>query len=242
VSQETAGYPIRLDVVAIIAGVFDGYVASTISSTWASSWAHTGDAESADMPVSNAAAKSDRLASLIRTAVSIPQGRHYALSAATTSADVDRLFEIATAAMPMIPEEPAPTNEPLGAQTAAAHLATVAVLPPTRPKLPPPPAPLGLLDDGQIAGIKARLRLTPEQAEHWPAVETALRAVAKMQLREMRQRRNSGGKINIDVNGPEVQQLIWAAMPLIHRLREDQKREVRNLARVIGLDEVASRI
>ena len=50
------------------------------------------------------------------------------------------------------------------------------------------------------------------------------------------------GKVNIDTNAPEVQKLIWAAMPLLMRLREDQKSEVRKLARVIGLEQVASQI
>jgi hypothetical protein len=121
-------------------------------------------------------------------------------------------------------------------------LKTAAVAPLAKPKPSPPPAPMGLLDDGQIAGIKSRLRLTPEQASYWPAVETALRSFAKMQLREMRQNRNPSGKINIDVNSPEVQQLIWAAMPLLGQLREEQKREVRRLVRIIGLEQVASRI
>ncbi len=52
----------------------------------------------------------------------------------------------------------------------------------------------------------------------------------------------SGGKVNIDINSPEVQKLIWAAMPLLMRLRDDQKSEVRKLARVIGLEQVASQI
>ena len=51
-----------------------------------------------------------------------------------------------------------------------------------------------------------------------------------------------GGKVNIDTNSPEVQKLIWAAMPLLMRLRDDQKSEVRKLARVIGLEQVASQI
>ena len=53
----------------------------------------------------------------------------------------------------------------------------------------------------------------------------------------------ASGKMNIDINSPEVQKLIWAAMPLLMRqLREDQKREVRKLVRVIGLEQVASQI
>ena len=41
---------------------------------------------------------------------------------------------------------------------------------------------------------------------------------------------------------PEVQQLIWASMPLLRQLSEDQKREVRRLVLVIGLEQVASQI
>lgn len=46
----------------------------------------------------------------------------------------------------------------------------------------------------------------------------------------------------IDTSSPEVKRLTWAAMPLIMRMREDQKKEVRTLARVIGLEAVASQI
>ena len=52
----------------------------------------------------------------------------------------------------------------------------------------------------------------------------------------------AGGKVNIDTNSPEVQKLIWAAVPLLMRLTDDQKSEVRKLARVIGLEQVASQI
>ena len=46
----------------------------------------------------------------------------------------------------------------------------------------------------------------------------------------------------IDPDSAEVQQLKSAAMPLLFQLREDQKREVRTLARLIGLEKVASLI
>ena len=98
----------------------------------------------------------------------------------------------------------------------------------------------GLLDDGQIAGLKGRLRLTSDQVEYWPAVEAALRDVVRKQLRGTKH--VVGGKVNIDTNSPEVQKLIWAAMPLLMRLRDDQKSEVRKLARVIGLEQVAAQI
>jgi hypothetical protein len=48
--------------------------------------------------------------------------------------------------------------------------------------------------------------------------------------------------VPIDPDAAEVQQLKTAAMPLLVQLREDQKREVRLLARLIGLEQVASQI
>ena len=48
--------------------------------------------------------------------------------------------------------------------------------------------------------------------------------------------------IPIDPEAEEVQQLKSAAMPLLFQLREDQKGEVRSLARIIGLEKVAAMI
>ncbi len=95
----------------------------------------------------------------------------------------------------------------------------------------------GFLNDVQIAGIESRLRLTPRQAEYWPAVAVALRDVGRKYF-QPRQRRPR----KIDVNSAEVQRLIETATPLILLLGEDQKREVRQLVRLIGLETVASRI
>jgi hypothetical protein len=44
----------------------------------------------------------------------------------------------------------------------------------------------------------------------------------------------------IDASSAEVQQLKSAALPLIMRLNEEQKREVKMLAYVMGLEAVAS--
>ena len=72
-------------------------------------------------------------------------------------------------------------------------------------------------------------------------VETALRNVV---------RKISANKLS-NPNGPtcrsipncdEVQQLKSAAMPLLFQLRDDQKEEVRKLARIIGLEKVAQQI
>jgi hypothetical protein len=100
-----------------------------------------------------------------------------------------------------------------------------------------------LLSDGQIASIKERLKLSSSQEYYWPAVESALRAVAK-KLHATRQVASAkpGGMPAIDPDSDEVQQLKSAAMPLLWQLRDDQKDEVRKLARLIGLDQVAAAI
>jgi ABC-type transporter Mla MlaB component len=98
-----------------------------------------------------------------------------------------------------------------------------------------------LLSDAQIAGIKERLKLSPDQESYWPAVEDALHAIAR-KIHATRQTDPKAGNVPIDPDGAEVQQLKSAAMPLLFQLREDQKREVRSLARLIGLEKVASMI
>lgn len=96
-----------------------------------------------------------------------------------------------------------------------------------------------LLSDAQISAIKGRLNLTPSQDAHWPNIELALRAIA----RKMHDNKAAAGNVAaIDPDSAEVRQLKSAAMPLLFQLREDQKREVRALARIIGLDKVAAAI
>ena len=98
-----------------------------------------------------------------------------------------------------------------------------------------------LLDDAQISSLRTRLNLSPTQNEFWPAVEVTLRNVVRQHARKNR-KTDPRSPPQIDVNSPEVQELISAAVPLIMRLSEEQKREVRQLARIIGLETVASRI
>jgi hypothetical protein len=111
-----------------------------------------------------------------------------------------------------------------------------------KPKVASKPAPqksYALLSDAQIAGIKDRLKLSSAQESYWPAVENALRAVAR-KIHATRQADPNGAPIDPDAD--EVQQLKSAAMPLLFQLREEQKREVRMLARLIGLEKVAAQI
>jgi hypothetical protein len=113
-----------------------------------------------------------------------------------------------------------------------------------KPKLAIKPAAqksYALLSDAQIAGIKERLRLSAAQEYYWPAVENALRAVAH-KINSKRQAEPQAVGVPIDPEAAEVQQLKSAAMPLLFQLREDQKQEVRTLARLIGLEKVAAQI
>ena len=134
-----------------------------------------------------------------------------------------------------MPQVVAPQVAPQVASTTAA---------PPKPKAAAKPAPqktYALLSDAQIAGIKERLRLSSDQESYWPAVESALRAVArKIHATRLTDPHATGAPI--DPDAAEVQQLKSAAMPLLFQLREDQKQEVRTLARIIGLEKVAAQI
>jgi hypothetical protein len=95
-----------------------------------------------------------------------------------------------------------------------------------------------VLNDAQIASIKERLHLTPGQEEMWPAVEAALRNFAYTHLRDPR--KHGDAPVQVASADPEVQDLKSAAIPLIMSFNSEQKDEVRNLAHVMGLDQLAS--
>ena len=177
-----------------------------------------------ESPVSNKESKKDRLAiaPLALAAFEPPQTTVLTeplrqAFASTAPADIEALKPAAPVAMPA---------------------------PPAKPKLAVKPAPqksYALLSDVQIAGIKERLKLSSAQESYWPAVESALRAVAR-KIHATRQANPNATGAPIDPDAEEVQQLKSAAMPLLFQLREDQKQEVRSLARIIGLDKVAAQI
>jgi hypothetical protein len=130
------------------------------------------------------------------------------------------------------------------AAKAATPAQSVELPPPPKPKAashPQPQKTYTFLSDAQIAGIKDRLHLTSDQEYYWPGIEQALRGIArKIQAARLSNPNANAG--TIDPDSEEVQQLKSAAMPLLFQLREDQKEEVRKLARVIGLEKVASAI
>jgi hypothetical protein len=177
-------------------------------------------------PVSNKEAKKDKLAVAALALASLEPAQQ----PAAPNESLRQAFAAQT------PAEVVPP------QIAAPQSVTPAEMP--APKLAAKPAPqksYALLSDAQIAGIKQRLALSPDQEYYWPAVESALRAVAQ-KIHATRQADPHASSVPIDPDSAEVQQLKSAAMPLLFQLREDQKREVRSLARLIGLDKVAAQI
>ena len=166
------------------------------------------------------------------------------LRAAEESAAADRALFI-----------PTPTYLPAGyQQTAAAPrpvpvVAAAAPLPTRRPvqiqlasvaSKPAIPAhsltrPGAVLNDAQIASIKRRLNLTPDQERMWPSVEAALR---NLSYAKAGQQHAGQAVAQIDPNSADVQNLKSAAMPLIMSFSGDQMRELQSISRVAGLDKL----
>jgi hypothetical protein len=196
--------------------------------------------------VSNKEAKKDRLAiaALALASFEPPQTQ--------IQAQVQAQADPQAQTQPQIQAQPQSVllTEPLGQAYASSapadnvmpKLADPAAAPkPKAASKPQPQKTYALLSDVQIAGIKERLKLSSAQESYWPPVESALRAVAR-KIHAKRQVDPGATGVPIDPDSEEVQQLKSAAMPLLFQLREDQKSEVRSLARIIGLEKVAAMI
>jgi hypothetical protein len=185
-------------------------------------------------PVSNREGKQDKLAV---AAYSLQQPSEPQQLDPVLSESLRRAYASTSPADIGMPKEIAAPSDPTATQATAPAA-------PAKPKVVAKPAPqksYALLSDVQIAGIKERLKLSAAQESYWPPVETALRAVAR-KIHAGRQANPNATGVPIDPDAAEVQQLKSAAMPLLFQLREDQKSEVRSLARIIGLEKVASMI
>jgi hypothetical protein len=129
--------------------------------------------------------------------------------------------------------EPPPPAVPVSPSRVASKLAAASVHRNAR---------LGaVLSDGQIASIKRRLKLTPEQEQMWPAVEVALRSLTYPKKSDGARKNDSpdGSRSGTtDSASPEIQQLTSAAYPLVMSFSDDQKRELHVIAHVAGLEQL----
>jgi hypothetical protein len=91
-----------------------------------------------------------------------------------------------------------------------------------------------VLNDSQIAGIKKRLSLTPEQERYWPAVEAELR---KMEYSK-KSTQGASRMASIDMSKVNVEGLKSAGYPLVMSFSDDQRRELKSLAHLLGLESV----
>lgn len=193
----------------------------------------------------NRAAKADRLVPTLALAsaaiepVQVPADR---LSQAPVL--VEPLRQAFAAATPSDFAMPKSSSSASVNEAPAAAEAPAVIQAPPKPKAvakPQSQKTYSLLSDVQIAGIRDRLKLSSSQEYYWPSVESALRNVAR-KISANKLSNPHGPNVQIDPNCDEVQQLKSAAMPLLFQLRDDQKEEVRKLARIIGLEKVAQQI
>jgi hypothetical protein len=142
-------------------------------------------------------------------------------------------------ATPARVQMPAPKSLPVASQSASAQKAAAAA---QRARVNDRPG--YILNDTQIASIKERLHLTPDQEEMWPAVEAALRNMAYTRPQQAHGSSVRGASANgtqtAAVDPEAVQGLKSAAVPLIMSFNAEQKDEVRSLVHVMGLDQLAS--
>jgi hypothetical protein len=113
-----------------------------------------------------------------------------------------------------------------------------------QPVTPPPaaarPAPVhrssAVLNDSQIASIKRRLNLSPDQERYWPAVAAELR---KMEYKK--DKSAQGARMAaVDMSKVNVDGLKSAGFPLVMSFNDDQRRELKSLAHLLGLESVMS--
>ena len=100
------------------------------------------------------------------------------------------------------------------------------------PKPKPKPRSNAVLNDSQLASIKRRLNLTPEQERYWPAIEA--------ELRKMEYTKSQGGSrtASIDMSKVNVDGLKSAGFPLVMSFSDDQRRELKSLTHLLGLESV----
>jgi hypothetical protein len=187
-----------------------------------------------------------------KPAEATPAPAGYAL-ASTTSTPVD-FTPVKVKTIPMVYREEATESAPAPVQTAAVPLprprpasAPVMAMTHNGESIAHQPGTLAIAaatrkaapDDGEVLGpagierMKVALALTTEQEEYWPAIATELRALGKV----LKAHKGRDGKVQVDDD--TIQRLYWAAAPLITRLSYEQKAKVKQMARLMGLNQVA---
>jgi zinc resistance-associated protein len=112
----------------------------------------------------------------------------------------------------------------------------------------PSAANISAMVDARVARIKARLRLTAEQEKYWPAVEAAIRDLAKERATRINERRTSReagaqpdaiermrrGADAMTTRAASLKKLADATEPLFKSLDDSQKQQLARLLRAPG--------
>jgi hypothetical protein len=127
---------------------------------------------------------------------------------------------------------PAPAQAPKMAAVGApkVQLAAAASKPAAAPR-----RSNSVLSESQIASIKRRLNLTPHQERYWPAVEAELR---KMEYKRDGRTAQGSRMAQVDISKIDIDGLKSAGFPLVMSFNDDQRRELRSLAHLLGLENV----
>jgi hypothetical protein len=156
-------------------------------------------------------------------------------SAATQVGALESLPAGASAEVPVKPTLAAATA---AAVPAPAKMASVSSKPVAAAPARPAQRSTAVLNESQLAGIKRRLNLTPEQERYWPAVAAELR---KMEYKK--DKAAQGSRVaSIDMSKMDVDGLKSAGFPLVMSFNDDQRRELKSLTHMLGLEKVMSGI
>jgi hypothetical protein len=145
------------------------------------------------------------------------------------------VYPSAEAAAPI--PTPTPAAKPKAAAAGGMVLASLSSKPAVVAPKPVVQRSSAVLNDSQIASIKRRLNLTPDQERYWPAVEAELRKM------EYKKDKAQGSRLAaIDISKVDVEGLKSAGFPLVMSFSDDQRRELKSLAHLLGLENVMSGI
>src|SRR5947209_17771638 len=78
-----------------------------------------------------------------------------------------------------------------------------------------------VVTNAHIARLKSVLKLNAAQQQYWPPVEAALRDLARQ-------------RAALRADAAEVRRVLVVALPLLHSLSDDQKRQALAMARSMG--------
>lgn len=162
----------------------------------------------------------------------------------TPSAPVGLAFASADASLPLFdptPTYPIATETALMAETTSSvpvqvpepKMQVAALTKPANPAPRPAHRSNAVLNETQLASIKKRLNLSPDQERYWPAIAAELR---KMEYKK--DHKTGTQTAAVDMSKVNVEGLKSAGFPLVMSFSDDQRRELQSLAHLLGLESV----